>query len=106
MALRVQQILFRPAMGIMAGNARCRSRLLPLMGAVKFGRIQIVTLDTELFEGLRSQVGVIGPVGAVAGGAILGGGRVQGAVPPVFGHFFVAAETEGRLAFFQIAGMR
>ena len=106
MALRIEQVLFRPAMGIMAGNARCRPRLEPLVGRVKGRGALVVTLGTELVDRCRCQVGMIGTVSAMAGGATLARGGMHGAVPPIFGYFFVAAETKGRLALVQVAGLR
>lgn len=106
MALRVEKVLFGPAMGIMAGNAGSRPGVLPLVGVDKARCALIVTLDAELLDRCRCQAGMIGTVGAMAGGATFGRRRVQGTVPPVLGHFFVAAETKGRLTFFQVPGMR
>jgi hypothetical protein len=48
MAHGVKQILFRPAMGIMAGDARFRPRLDPLMGFEKTSCLLLMALGAEL----------------------------------------------------------
>jgi hypothetical protein len=104
-AHRIEQVLLRPAMGIMAGDAGCGTRFQPLVNIEKACASLFVTLGAELIDGSRGQLGVIGAVGTMTGGAVLGGGGMGGAVPPVFCHIAMAVEAEGRLPLVQITGM-
>lgn len=103
MTHRVEQIFLRPAMGIMAGDARRRSRFEALVGLVETRRILVVTVGTELGDRCHGQLGMVGAMSTVAGGAVLGSRRVRGAIPPELGDLAVTAETQGRLSLVQVA---
>ena len=102
----IKQVLLRSAVGVVAGNARFRPRLYPLMGIDKTFGVLLMALGAELTARLPGQCGMVRAVGVMAGGAILCGRLVQSALPPILGHLAVTAETKGRLALALIAGMR
>ena len=104
MLLWIKEILLRSAVGIVAGHARLGARPDPMVG-IQEGFVLLVAFGAEVTALFLGQGGIIGAVGIVAGGTVLGGGRMQCPIAPVLGHLAVTLQTEGRQAPFQVPGV-
>ena len=105
MPYRIQQILFRAAMGVMTGNAAVATRHNPLVGRSKPWCSLIMTTGAQLTDGADGHGGKIGTVGIMTGRAVLRRRLMQSTVAPVLGNLTVTTEAQGRLTTGQITVM-
>jgi hypothetical protein len=75
------------------------------MGLDEFRGALVMALCAKLVNRGYHHEGIVRAMGTMAGGTVLGGGRVQGTIPPILGNLTMTAQTEGRHAFTQIRGM-
>lgn len=101
----VEQVLFRPAVGIMTRDTGSRPRLDLLMGDSELSRVLIMALGTKRPDILKLQRSEVGAMRAMAGGAIFSRGRVHGTVSPEFGNFAMTTQTQRRLPLLHKHGM-
>lgn len=102
---RIQQVVLRSSMRIVAANARVLTRLDALVGGEKLRRVLVMALGAERAAGHAHQARLVGAVGIMAAGAILSSWLMQGTVTPVLRHFGMAAKAERRLPLAQVAGI-
>lgn len=93
---RIKQTFFRPAMGIMTGQARGAGGFHPAVHIDKALAIDTMAGKTKRFTLLGQQGRVITGMGAVADRAVFLGRGMGNTLGPILGHLPVAIQTKAR----------